>query len=132
AYGTSTGVTNVGSGTSSTFPSLPASGLSCNTLYHFRIVGTNSAGTSNGLDNTFTTAACPPLPVVVTGSVTSITQTGGTLSGTVNPSGGGGGEGWFEYGLTAPAYGFTSSKAAIAGGSSPVAVNFAVTGLTCN
>jgi hypothetical protein len=34
-------------------------GLSCNTLYHFRVKGVNSAGTSNGGDLTFTTAACP-------------------------------------------------------------------------
>ncbi|MBU1425323.1 MAG: DUF11 domain-containing protein [Gammaproteobacteria bacterium] len=35
------------------------SGLSCNTLYHYRVNGTNSAGTANGNDVTFTTPACP-------------------------------------------------------------------------
>ena len=30
-------------------------GLSPNTLYHFRVVGTNSLGTTNGVDQTFTT-----------------------------------------------------------------------------
>ena len=34
-------------------------GLTCNTPYHFRAVATNLGGTTNGLDGTFTTAACP-------------------------------------------------------------------------
>jgi hypothetical protein len=33
-------------------------GLSCGSLYHFNIVATNSAGTTNGPDQSFTTAAC--------------------------------------------------------------------------
>jgi len=38
----------------------PISGLTPNTLYHFRIVATNNAGTSRGSDATFTTEAVPP------------------------------------------------------------------------
>jgi uncharacterized repeat protein (TIGR01451 family) len=38
-------------------------GLNCNTTFHYRIVATNSGGTTNGLDGTFTTGACtPPFP----------------------------------------------------------------------
>ena len=33
-------------------------GLSCNTVYHFRVTATNSVTTTNGSDQTFTTAAC--------------------------------------------------------------------------
>jgi len=33
-------------------------GLNCNTLFHYRVKATNSAGTTNGLDGTFTTGAC--------------------------------------------------------------------------
>jgi len=33
-------------------------GLNCNTLFHYRVKATNSAGTTNGLDVTFTTGAC--------------------------------------------------------------------------
>ncbi|MFH2135632.1 MAG: DUF6701 domain-containing protein [Pseudomonadota bacterium] len=40
-------------------------GLTCGTLYHFRAVGSNSLGTTNGGDLTFNTAACPPVPAVV-------------------------------------------------------------------
>jgi hypothetical protein len=43
-------------------------GLACNTPYHYRAVGTNSADTSNGADQTFTTAPCT---LDVDGSITS-------------------------------------------------------------
>jgi fimbrial isopeptide formation D2 family protein/uncharacterized repeat protein (TIGR01451 family) len=33
-------------------------GLNCNTTFHYRVVATNSGGTTNGLDGTFTTGAC--------------------------------------------------------------------------
>lgn len=33
-------------------------GLNCNTTFHYRVVATNSAGTTNGLDGTFATGAC--------------------------------------------------------------------------
>ena len=37
---------------------VPISGLTCNTTYHFRAVATNSFGTSNGFDRAFVTAPC--------------------------------------------------------------------------
>ncbi|MBF0205097.1 MAG: C10 family peptidase, partial [Desulfamplus sp.] len=60
SYGSKTTLQNAGSGTSS----LPVtaeltaalSNLSADTIYHFRLVTTNSAGTTNGSDQTFTTA----------------------------------------------------------------------------
>jgi uncharacterized repeat protein (TIGR01451 family) len=33
-------------------------GLNCNTTFHYRVVATNSGGTTNGLDGTFNTGAC--------------------------------------------------------------------------
>ena len=63
------------------------SGLSCNTLYHFRISGTNSAGTSNGNDMTFTTlgAVSPAGPITGPTSVcrgaTGVVYTVATISG---------------------------------------------------
>jgi photosystem II stability/assembly factor-like uncharacterized protein len=42
-------------------------GLICNTLYHYRATATNASGTTNGLDATFTTAACANPPPKVTG-----------------------------------------------------------------
>ncbi len=63
---------------------------------HYRLIVTNPTGTSYGADQTFSTA--PPLPPAVGNqSASSITPTGATLSGEVNP-----GEGetvyLFEYG----------------------------------
>lgn len=45
-------------GTSSVSVSTAITGLSPNSMYHYRLVATNSAGATNGLDQTFTT----PLP----------------------------------------------------------------------
>ncbi|TSA27511.1 MAG: hypothetical protein D4R67_05860 [Bacteroidetes bacterium] len=57
------------------------SGLAPNTLYHYRVVGVNSAGTTNGNDMTFTTATAPP--IVVTDAAAPIGLTTATLNGTV-------------------------------------------------
>lgn len=53
----------------STVVSAVVSGLACNTTYHFRATGVNSAGAGYGGDLTFATAACPPLMYVFTDSV---------------------------------------------------------------
>jgi hypothetical protein len=47
---------SVGSGTTAVAVSAPISGLSGGTTYHFRLVATNSAGTTTGADVAFTTA----------------------------------------------------------------------------
>jgi Divergent InlB B-repeat domain/FG-GAP-like repeat len=54
-----------GSGTSPVTVSVSVSGLSCETLYHFRLKATNAAGTATGADATFTTSSCT-LPLIVT------------------------------------------------------------------
>ena len=48
------------------------SGLSPNTVYHFRIVATNSAGTRFGGDRTFRTLSPTGPPVVTTNPATLI------------------------------------------------------------
>src|SRR5581483_406272 len=61
--------------------------LVAGTTYHFRVVATNAAGTTDGADVTFT-AQNGAKPAVVTGPVTldpSFTKV--TLSGTLNPNG---------------------------------------------
>ncbi len=65
AYGTSTPMQ---SQTGSTYRDIAAniSGLSPNTIYHFRIVATNSAGTRFGGDRTFTTLSVTGAPVATT------------------------------------------------------------------
>lgn len=129
-YGSTTASTALGSGSSPIGLPIAVTGLACNTLHHFRAVATNSAGTVNGQDNTFTTAACPPPPTVTTDAATSLTQTGATLNGNVNPNGGATNR-RFQFGTTL-AYGSTSPDLAIGNGNSGVAVNFVATGLACN
>jgi len=55
SYGSNTSSTSAGSGSSGVSASASVSGLSSNTTYHYRLVASNSAGTSYGGDRTFTT-----------------------------------------------------------------------------
>jgi hypothetical protein len=54
-YGNTTIVNSAGSGTSNVSASAKITGLRFNTAYHYRIVATNSAGTTYGSDMTFKT-----------------------------------------------------------------------------
>jgi hypothetical protein len=83
---------SAGSGTIAQTESTTLTGLSPNTLYHYRIVATNAGGTSDGADQTFTTAGAgtSPSPIVTTGSASNIGTFGpgtATVSGTVNSNG---------------------------------------------
>jgi len=64
--------------------SADVSGLGSSTVYHFRAVATNSAGTTNGGDTTFRTTGPP---VVVSESATNVTDTTATLNASIVPSG---------------------------------------------
>ena len=55
---TMTDITESGSYSSGSY-SLTATGLTCNTTYHYRAYSTNTSGTGTGSDDTFTTSACP-------------------------------------------------------------------------
>ncbi len=63
SYGTTVTATQspLAAGAANTAVSAAIGGLACNTLHHFRAVGASSAGTVNGADATFTTAACAAL-----------------------------------------------------------------------
>lgn len=71
AYGVSTSSQSIGSGVINVAVTQAVSGLTPNTLYHFRVVAQNSAGISQGNDQTFTT---PPA------GLASLTLNSGTLS----------------------------------------------------
>ncbi|HVT56773.1 MAG TPA: FG-GAP-like repeat-containing protein [Thermoanaerobaculia bacterium] len=60
AYGNQTPQLNVGSGWDPASFAQTIGNLSCGTTYHYRIDAGNSAGTSHGMDQSFTTSACPP------------------------------------------------------------------------
>jgi Ca2+-binding RTX toxin-like protein len=120
---------SAGSGIAPVAASTSASGLEPNTTYHYRVVATNAAGTTEGADQTFTTQK---LPVVTTGAASEVKTTSASLAGTVNPEGL---EATYQieygktifYGSKAPA-----SPGAVGAGTSPVAVGTTVTGLEAN
>ena len=84
-YGTSVESDNYSSGTFS----YDLSDLDCNTTYHYRAYATNSAGTTNGSDTTFTTSKCPSSGSRVVGgyihsSSSNNTNTNNTQTTTTN------------------------------------------------
>jgi hypothetical protein len=63
------------------------SSLTASTTYHFRIVASNSAGTSLGSDRTFTTLSATGPPVVTTSPATNVAISSATLNGSLDPHG---------------------------------------------
>ena len=125
-YGSSTQSTGAGSGTSAVSVNATLSGLTSGSVYHYRLVAASTGGTTNGSDQTLTTAM--PLPAVSTGGASNITTSGAQLNGSVNP------DGFnttyhFDYGLTAT-YGSSTQSASAGSGTSAVSVSAALSGLT--
>ena len=82
AYGTTVpGVPSPVTGSVVTPVAAAITGLTPGTLYHFRVNGTNSNGSANGLDLTFTTTVPPP--TVVTNPASNIGAATAQLNGTV-------------------------------------------------
>ena len=67
-YGSNTSAAQspLAAGATNAAVSAAITGLTCNTLYHFRVVGSNSDGTNNGADATFTTPSCTGTPTTTT------------------------------------------------------------------
>jgi len=61
-------------------------GLAPNTTYHYRLIATNSVGTTNGPDQMFMTLPPGLPPVVTTTAATNVGTTSATLHGMVNPN----------------------------------------------
>jgi hypothetical protein len=78
-YDQSTPAQQVGSDFSAHAVSTSVSGLVPNALYHVRLVASNSAGTVNGTDQTFTTAKDPPPPPPVLGKTANVTPVSGLV-----------------------------------------------------
>jgi hypothetical protein len=80
---------SAGSGTTAQTESTTLTGLSPNTLYHYRIEATNATGTSYGTDQTFTTtgAGTSPTPIVATGLAVNVGSAAATVWGTVDDKG---------------------------------------------
>jgi hypothetical protein len=121
---------SAGSGTTAVNENASLTGLSPSTTYHYRIEATNSAGTTYGADQQFTTSAAAQAPAVVTSAASGITSSGATLNGTVNPEGQA--TTWqYQYGTTT-AYGSAApaSPGSAGSGTSAVSEPQAVTGLS--
>ena len=85
SYGSSTTPATLAGGEFEDEPvSIPLGGLQTSTTYHFRVVASNSAGTSFGEDETFVTL---PPAVIDSESVSGVTATGATLAAQINPLG---------------------------------------------
>src|SRR5438093_143728 len=112
-YGTTTGYGSTTANqtfTGNTTRSVAANigGLSPSTTYHFRIVATNSTGTTYGSDRTFTTLSPTGPPVVTTNPPTLIASYSATLNGSLDPHGLSTGV-YFQYGTTT-SYGSTTAS----------------------
>ncbi len=126
SYGTKTASINDGSGTTDSNVSASITGLTPGTTYHYQLVATSTAGTTNGSDGLFTTTAAPA-PTAATSAATNITANSATLNGSVNPNGQA--TSWFfQYG-TSTSYGSQTPTQNGGSGSSAVSVSAALTGL---
>lgn len=126
-YGSTTPVEHAGSGTAAVDVHAGLAGLVPGTVYHFRLVATNAAGTSSAGDVSFKTAV--HAPGAATDAATGVDASSATLDGAVDP------EGlstvWrIRYGTTS----FTASTAAVSAGSGLASVPVSVTlrGLLAN
>jgi hypothetical protein len=125
AYGQQTTTTSAGSGTGAVAVQATLSGLGSNTTYHFRLVATSSAGTTDGADATFTASKLPP--TVGTVSASQVGATVATLAATVNPNGKATTYA-FQYGTTT-GYGTQTATASAGSGTIATSVSAKVSGL---
>ena len=130
-YGTTnhglTSTTQTQSGNTYRNVGIGISGLAASTTYHFRIVATNSAGTTYGADRTFTTLSATGPPVVITNPATNVASFSATLNGVVDPHGLSTSM-QFQYGTTTN-YGLTTAAQSHAG-STYLNISAHISGLT--
>jgi hypothetical protein len=125
SYGTRTAVGNAGAGTRGGGASATITGLAGSTTYHYRIVASNTTGTTLGADQTFTTQGPP---VVITGTAQGVGTTTATLTGSVDPRGHT--TTWhFDWGTTS-AYGSKTPNQNMTGSFGAAGVGAAISGLT--
>ncbi len=127
-YGSQTTESDPLTGSGAVAASGPVSGLLPNTTYHFRIVGTNGAGSITGDDLTVTTDPAPPTLDGSSAYASVITTTGATLNGTLNPNSSPTSF-HFEYG-TDTSYGTSTAGTDAGAGSSDQPVTADLAGLT--
>lgn len=125
SYGSKTAAANAGAGTVGVSVSVNVTGLKAGTTYHYRVVANNAAGTSRGGDAVFTTLVPPD---VTTGAASSISASGATLNGTVDPNGRSTTY-YFDYG-NSTSYGSKSGSKSAGSATSAQAAAAGISGLT--
>ena len=130
SFGSITSTAIAGSGSSDVQITGSLSGLTSGTTYYYRLVATNSVGTTFGAVSSFTTTGAPSAPDAVTLPVTSTGDTSAELAGTVNPrreltayT--------FEYGTTTT-FGSITPVVGLDAANVPEAVSASLTGLASN
>ncbi|HEV7769795.1 MAG TPA: hypothetical protein VGO66_03935, partial [Solirubrobacterales bacterium] len=124
---------SLGSGNNPVAVSANVSGLQFGTEYHVRAVASNSVGTTNGSEVTFTTASVNNPEAVTTAGATQIAQTTAKVAGKVNPNEVQITDCHFDYGTTT-AYGQSApcvpDAATVGAGETLVDVSASLSGLT--
>ena len=114
-----------------TVETAPVTGLTAGTKYVFKLIATNTDGTSESPTATFETTAGggAATPVVTVEAPGSVTEAGATLKGAVNPEGTEVKSCTFEYGPSLPLTKTASCTTLPGSGKAAVGVSAAVTGL---
>ncbi len=127
-YGSQTSPVSAGSGTTPIAVSATIAGLKAGQTYHYRLVATSGAGTTDGADVTFGPAAAPVGPTATTKPASSVGPMGAKLNGSIDPNGQATTY-YFEYG-TSTGYGSKTAVASAGSGTKAVAVSATLSGLT--
>jgi hypothetical protein len=126
AYGATTALHAVKSGTKAVAITTTITGLTPGTTYHYRLTASSAGGSVAGADRAFTTTGHPPA-AVVTGGTVNVGKTVATPTGVINPEGAT--TTWvIQYGLTT-GYGMQNFPGTLAGLTTPVPVSAQLTGL---
>ena len=129
-YGLTTPESDAPEGTGPAAVKAAISGLTRNTIYHYRLVATNAAGVSRGSDITFRTATGPQAPSLRSTSAHDVFSRGARLLTSADPNG----QPTtvrFEYGRTTR-YGSSTDRVDVGSGTSAVPVSINVDGLQPN
>jgi hypothetical protein len=126
AYGATTTLHTVKTGTKAVAVTTTITGLTPGTIYHYRITAINPGGAVVGADRTFTTTGPPPA-AVITAAAVNVGKTVATPTGVINPEGAT--TTWVvQYGLTI-GYGMQSFANTLVGVTAPLSVSATLTGL---